>query len=536
MLKALVTAAVLAAPAFATVQDDCLALTPKTIVTNSTVRVQTFVASGTNLTFPEQNANCGRASQVVRANLCRIAMNLTTSAKSEVVTEIWLPEKWNGRMVTVGGGGLDGCVHYEDLAYATANGFAAVGTNNGHDGTSGVQFLNNDEVVTDFSFRALHVGVEAGKQLVQTLYKSGAKKSYYLGCSLGGRQGIQAADMFPEDFDGIVAGAPAVDFNNLYSWRAGFFPLTGAADSKDFINATVWKTTIHDEVLKQCDTLDGAEDGIIEDPSRCHFDPSKIQCKDDAKDKGQGCLTAPQVEIVRKIFAPTNYPNGTLFWPGMNPGSEKVSADGLYAGKPFALSENWFRFAVKNDPKWDPATYKLDPDGIDADKKNPGRIRTNPSDLSKFKALGGKLLMYHGTQDNQITSLHTPIFYDRLAKGMGLDNKGMDEFVRYFRISGMFHCTSGPGAWVVGQGGGAAAMNDNLPFDAEHNILAAVVNWVENGVGPETIKGTKFVNDTAGLGIDFQRRHCKYPLVNSFGGSGPHGSKDVENWTCKPPS
>lgn len=109
MLKALVAAAAVTAPVLATVQDDCLALTPKTIVTNSTVRVQTFVASGTNLTFPEQNANCGRASQVVGANLCRIAMNLTTSAKSEVVTEIWLPEKWNGRMVTVGGGGLDGC-------------------------------------------------------------------------------------------------------------------------------------------------------------------------------------------------------------------------------------------------------------------------------------------------------------------------------------------------------------------------------------------------------------------------------------------
>ncbi|TDZ53658.1 putative feruloyl esterase B-2 [Colletotrichum trifolii] len=535
MFKAFVAIATLAAPAFATAQADCAALNPKILVANSTVRAQSFVTTDTNLTFPEQNANCRRSSQVVRTNLCRIAMNITTSGRSEVVTEVWLPETWNGRVVTIGGGGLDGCVHYEDLAYATANGFAAVGTNNGHDGTSGVQFLNNEDVVTDFSYRAIHVGVIAGKQLVQSLYKTSAKKSYLLGCSLGGRQGIQAADMFPEDFDGIVAGAPAVDFNNLYSWRAGFLPLTGATDSKDFISASMWKRTIHQEVLKQCDIIDGAEDGIIEDPSQCHFDPSQIQCKDDANDKKR-CLTAAQVEIVRKIYSPTNYPNGTMFWPGMNPGSEILAAEGLYRGKPFPLSENWFRFAVKNDPKWDPATYKLDPDGIDADQKNPGNVRTNPSSLSAFMSRGGKLLMYHGTQDNLITSLHTTLFYDRLAKGMNLDNAGMDAFARLFRISGMNHCSSGPGAWVIGQGGGAAAAAGNLPFDGEHNVLAAVVDWVENGNAPETLKGTKFVNDSASLGIDYQRKHCRYPLRNTFGGSGPHGSKDVENWTCKPPS
>ncbi|KAK1993167.1 hypothetical protein LX36DRAFT_643558 [Colletotrichum falcatum] len=519
--------------ALAAFRDDCLALAPEAAVANSTVKTLEFVTSGTNLSFPEHDASCNRASQVVRADLCRVAMNITTSARSEVAAEVWLPEDWNGRLVTVAGGGLDGCIHYEDMAYATANGFAVAGTNNGHAGTTGVQFLDNEDVVIDFSWRAIHVGVIAGKQLSRPLYTRAASRSYFLGCSLGGRQGIKAADMFPGDFDGIVAGAPAVDFNNLYSFRASFLPRTGAVGSEDFITPEVWKTTIHDEVLRQCDKIDGVEDGIIEDPALCQFDPGILLCQDDsaAADRTD-CLSGKQVEIVRSIFSPTKDAQGNLFWPGMNPGSELVTADGLYSGRPWALSQNWFRYAVYNDPGWDAATFNLDRDAAFADQKNPGDIRTNPDDLSAFKNRGGKLLMYHGQQDQQITSFHTPIFYDRLSRGMGLDRAGMDEFARFFRISGMNHCTTGPGAWLIGQGGGgSAAVAHDLPFDAAHNVLAAVVDWVEAGVAPETITGTKFVNDTEALGVDFQRRHCRYPLRNTYKGGGLD-PKNGDSWTC----
>ncbi|KAK2012842.1 tannase and feruloyl esterase [Colletotrichum eremochloae] len=524
----------LGAPALAAFQDDCLALTPEAAVANSTGKTLEFVTSGTKLSFPEQDASCNRASQVVRADVCRVAMNITTSDRSEVAAEVWMPKDWNGRLVTVAGGGLDGCIHYEDMAYATANGFAVVGTNNGHAGTAGFQFLDNEDVVIDFSWRAIHVGVVAGRQLLQPLYDRGATRSYFLGCSLGGRQGIKAADMFPDDFDGIVAGAPAVDFNNLYSFRASFFPRTGAVGSEDFITPEVWKTTIHDEVLRQCDKIDGVEDGIIEDPTLCQFDAGTLLCQDDsAADDSTDCLSSKQVDIVRSIFSPTIDAQGNLFWPGMNPGSEVVSADGLYNGKPWALSQNWFRYAVYNDPSWDAATFTLEKDATFADRKNPGDIRSNPDDLSTFKDRGGKLLMFHGQQDQQITSFHTPIFYDRLSQGMGLDQAGMDGFARFFRISGMNHCSTGPGAWVLGQGGGAgdAAFADSLPFDASHNVLAAIVDWVEIGVAPETITGTKFVNDTADLGIDFQRRHCKYPLRNTYKGGGLD-PKSVDSWTC----
>jgi feruloyl esterase len=172
--------------------------------------------------------------------------------------------------------------------------------------------------------------------MTQAFYEKPHSKSYYLGCSLGGRQGIDNADKFPEDFDGIVAGAPGVDFNNLISWRAHFFPITGATGSSNFIPATAWKTWIHNEVLRQCDLIDGVEDGIIEDPSRCSFDPSALLC---GKNVTEQCLSETQVDHMKAIFSDYKYPNGELIYPAMQPGSEVNAAGGLYAGVPWAYSE-----------------------------------------------------------------------------------------------------------------------------------------------------------------------------------------------------
>ena len=210
----------------------------------------------------------------------------------------------------------------------------------------------------------------------------------------------------------------------------------------------------------------------------------------------------------------------------MNPGGEIMSADGLYNGQPWALSQNWFRYAVYNNQNWDPATYTL-ADAEFAANVNPGTIRTWPSSLSAFQERGGKVVMFHGGQDNQITSFNSPRFYDHLAEGMSYTSEQMDGFIRFFRISGMFHCNSGPGAWVVGQQGGSAAQG---AFDRESNVLAAVVDWVEQGIAPDTMTGTKFVNDSATLGVSFQRRHCRWPLRNTYVGG---DSKDPQSWECQ---
>ncbi|KAI0858210.1 feruloyl esterase B [Xylaria cubensis] len=505
-------------------ETQCLNFKPQ--VQNATLNHLEFVPAGTTLAFPDNDPSCARPSQPVIVDLCRIALSVPTSQRSGFIYELWLPESWNGRTMATGNGGLDGCIKYEDIAYGAANGFSSFGTNNGHNGTGGTAFYQNEDTVVDFSWRALHESVEIGKELTSLFYGNKTGKSYYLGCSLGGRQGIGNAEKFPADFDGIVAGAPAVDFNSLYSWRASFFPITGNTSSPGFISSDTWKTTIHNEVLKQCDTIDGVEDGIIEDPVLCHVDTERLLCGYD-NSTSTDCLSAAQVDIVKTVFADYLWPNGTLLYPRPNPGNELLASDGLYSGSPFSPSADWFKYAILENPSWDPATYTIS-DALLAVDKNPATIATWPTSLAPFQANGGKILTYHGQQDQQISSLNSIRFWNRLATGMDYDECKMDEFYRLFRIPGMNHCAGGPGAWTVGQGGFAPSYS--IPFDTQHNVLAAIVDWVENGVAPDEIVGTKYTNDTAAAGISFQHRHCRYPYRSTYSGEGD--PLDIESWHC----
>lgn len=345
--------------------------------------------------------------------------------------------------------------------------------------------------------------METGKELSKRLYKENYTKSYFIGCSLGGRQGIKSAEKFPKDFDGILAGAPGVDFNSLVSWRARFYTITGPSTGPNFIPVTAWKTWIHDEVLRQCDTIDKVKDGIIEDPVLCKFDASTLLCSTNTTIT-TNCLNENQVQQITTIFSDYKYPDGKLIYPSMQPGSEINSVDRLYAGAPFVYSNDWFKYVVYNNPAWDASTFGF-PGARAAGALNPGDIRTYPSALPQFERRGGKLLMYHGQQDHQITAYNTNRFYEHLRGPRSYAD--MDQWTRFFRVSGMFHCSSGPGAWVLGQAGNAG--QSGIAFDRQHSVLKALVEWVEGGVAPEYVEGTKFVNDTVALGVSFTRRHCK---------------------------
>ncbi|KAI0164102.1 tannase and feruloyl esterase [Xylariaceae sp. FL1272] len=518
----------LIARASADFEDRCLGFEPQHQVNESTLNVLEYVPAGSNVTFSDNDPTCNRGSQVVNVALCRVALSVPTTNRSGIVYELWLPEEWNGRTLATGNGGIDGCVKYEDIAYGAANGFArySFGTNNGHNGTTGEAFYRNENVVIDYAWRALHVSVQVGRALATTFYKSDLGKSYYIGCSLGGRQGIGSAEMFPEDFDGIVAGAPAVDFDDLYSWRASFYTVTGAVGSPDFISPDTWKTTIHNEILGQCDLIDGVADGIIEDPALCHWDPESLLCDSSGRNT-TGCLSSIQVEMVKTIFSDYFWPDGTLLYPRMNPGSEILAADGLYSGKPYSPSADWFRFVVLEDPSWNPANYSKK-DAMIAARKNPANIRTWPSRLTPFQNRGGKIISYHGQQDQQISSLNSLRYWKHLLGGMHGDAERLAEFHRLFRIPGMNHCTGGPGAWTIGQGGSAPAYA--IPFDGLHNVLAAVVDWVEKDAAPEHLIGTKFANDSVAAGIMYQHRHCRFPYRSTYRQSGD--PSEMNNWDC----
>ncbi|KAK7543810.1 Tannase/feruloyl esterase [Phyllosticta citricarpa] len=491
------------------------------VVPNATVWFSEFVAAGTNLTFPDNNATCERPSQVVSNDLCRVALRVPTSNRSEISMEAWLPVNWTGRFLSTGNGGVSGCIQYEDMAYTAGLGFSTVSANNGHNGTGGETFYNNEDIVTDFAWRSIHTGVVVGKKISEAFYGKTHTKSYYLGCSTGGRQGLKSAQSFPDDFDGIVAGAPAAAFVNLTSWSGNFYKILGDEDAPTYVSSDLW-AAIHEDILKQCDGIDGVVDGVIEDPELCLYRPESFICAPDATNT-TSCLTPAQAGAVRLVFSPVYGVNGSLVYPRMQPGSEIVASKRLYAG-PFQYTNDWYRYAIYNDPSWDPAS--LDSEQMEfASNKNPGNIQTWEGDLSALRDRGSKLLHYHGLMDGLISSENSPRYYNHVARTMGLTVEEIDEFYRFFRISGMAHCTGGDGAHAIGNEQG-----NMESLDPEENALMAMVRWVEEGIAPETLIGTKWKGDTKDTGVAYKRAHCKYPARNVYVGSGD--GTDQEGWKC----
>jgi feruloyl esterase len=268
----------------------------------------------------------------------------------------------------------------------------------------------------------------------------------------------------------------------------------------------MWSGLIHEAVLEQCDELDGVKDGIIEYPDLCQFDPSVLKC---ASGVTENCLSASQVDVVRKFFKPLTYNDGTMIYPGMQVGTEKLAVKGLYAGKPFATSLDWFRYVVHSDLDWDPMSFTAEKDARASDFSNPFDIRTFPDHLEPFQSHGGKIITYHGMQDQQITGHITAKWYDHMLKSHS--HSELDDFLRYFRISGLYHCNSGPGAWMIGQtqSGITPLRNQDIPSESTHNVLRAIVDWVENGKSPDTLEGTKYFNDDISGPVAFTRKHCR---------------------------
>jgi feruloyl esterase len=368
----------------------------------------------------------------------------------------------------------------------------------------------------------MHTGVVVGKQVTADFYGKAHDKSYYLGCSTGGRQGFKAAQDFPDDFDGIISGAPAISFTNLTSWSGHFFTITGFANSSTFVTMPQW-VTVHQDVLKQCDHLDGHVDGIIEDPRICQYDPSGLACPEGTTNS-TSCLTAEQVNTVKAVFSPLLNDDGDLVYPRFQPGPEIIGSAILFNGQPFPYTTDFFRYAIYNDPSWDPLTLGSD-DYDNAARINPFNIQTWEGDLSGIQERGSKIIHWHGSADFIISSDNSPRYYEHVSSTMGLSSDELDDFYRYFSVSGTGHCGGGDGAHAIGQG-----IDEVSSFEPKENVLMALVDWVENGNAPETLIGTKFVNNTQSLGVEFQRAHCKHPKRNQYKGEGDPNA--IDSWEC----
>ncbi|KAF8857679.1 hypothetical protein BDZ45DRAFT_652454 [Acephala macrosclerotiorum] len=495
-----------------------------------TVNFAHYIPAGTTIELDQDYGLlwCGWKTQKTEKDMCRVAMYVATSHRSGIMLEAWLPneDEWTGRFLSTGNGGNSGCIRYPDLAYATGLGFATVGANNGHNGTGGSEFLNNEDVIEDFAYRSVHTGVVIGKQITEQYYGKAHKKSYYLGCSTGGRQGFKMVQSFPNDFDGVIAGCPALNFPSLQSWSGHFYPIFGNEGDPSFVPAGSHWELIHHEILKQCDELDGVVDGIIEDTRLCQFRPEALQCPPGkSSTEGASCLTNVQVAAVRQVYTDFYGADGRLIYPRMQPGSEILAHQLYHCNGSFLYSTDWFRYVVYNDTQWEPSTFTLRDAQVAIDQ-NPFNIETWNGDLSPFQKAGGKLIHYSGLMDATITSDKDFWYYDHVSRTMGLPSSSLDEFYRLFRISGLGHCVGGDGAHNIGQRG-----SDVGPMDPEHNIVLALIDWVENGRAPETITGVKYINNTNhAVGVDYERRHCRYPYRNFC--HDPKNYKDPNSWKC----
>ena len=498
---------VMAAAAFLQHQPACAALKSLTLP-NVAITAAEVVAAGA--------ATAGRGgrggSEPLPAH-CKVAATLTPSSDSHIEMELWLPaENWNGKFLAVGNGGWAGNIVLDAVAAGLRRGYATASNDTGHKGGSASFAVTHPEKIIDFAWRAMHEMAVQSKAMVRAFYGRAPQLSYYQGCSTGGRQGLMEAQRFPDDFDAIVAGAPVNNQVHLNVSQVALQvemlrnPVRLVPDTK--------KTIFANAVVAACDEKDGVKDGIVSEPRSCKFDPAVLACKaGDSPD----CLTAAQVENARSAWASVKSKSGGLIYPGRSPGFEsgwRIPAPGAALNPLFA---DMPRFIGQQKADWDPMTFDLETD-LALALKNGGVIEATDPDLAKFKARGGKLLLYHGWADPGPAPENTVNYYEAVTKKLG---GKQDDWMRLFLMPGVGHCGGGVG-----------------PDQAD--FLGALERWREGGVAPAQINATK----AAGRGgpppgsggqaaTPMSRPLCPFPQVARYKGSG--STNEAANFSCVAP-
>jgi len=438
---------------------------------------------------------------------CRVAATLTPSADSDIKIEVWLPAAdWNGRFQAVGNGGWAGTISYGALASALQEGYATASTDTGHAGANASFAIGHPEKVIDFAYRAVHEMAVKSKAIIATLYGRAPRFSYWTGCSTGGRQALMEAQRYPEDFDGIIAGAPANNQTQLCAWRIAVE--ARILQSPASVVPPAKLVLLNRAVLAACDAIDGVTDGLLTDPHQCQFDPSTLLCRGADRDD---CLTAQQIEAVKMGYAPARRKTGELIYPGLVPGGETGWA--MLTGakpEPGSIDVGMFKFVAHEDPAWDWRTFDLDRDTSLIDKKAGFIDAVNP-DLSAFRARGGKLLIYHGWNDGgsggAISPQNTVNYYSSVLARMGSQQQ---DWLRLFMVPGMEHCGGGPGPDQV-------------------NWMAALERWRESAIAPDRLIASRVSNNR----VNMTRPICSYPAVAHYNGVG--STNDAANFVCKVP-
>ena len=435
-------------------------------------------------------------------SFCRVTATLTPSADSEIAIEVWMPaENWNGKFQALGNGGWAGRIGYADLANAVALGYGTAATDAGHTGNSGAFAVGHPEKVTDMAYRAVHEMTVHAKAIIAAYYETGPRQSIWNACSTGGRQGIGDAIRYPEDFEAVIAGAPAVNWMDLHVGRLALHQAVNRHGTP--LPASKYPL-VHAGVLAACDASDGVADGVLENPAACRFDPGVLACTDADT---SNCLTPPEVASARAFYEPIRTQDGTVVMPGLERGSE-LGWGTLGGPEPLGNALDGVRYVVHQDPAWDWRMFVLDTDLALAQRADPdGSLSVRDPDLRAFFDRGGRLLMYHGWNDPQVPPGNTLRFWDEIVRRYG---DAVGRSVQLYMIPGMNHCTGGPGT-------------------DRFNMMAALEQWAAAGRAPERIPAAHLADGV----IDRTRPLCAYPQVAKYAGSGSIDA--AESFVCAAP-
>jgi hypothetical protein len=438
---------------------------------------------------------------------------------TEIGFSVWLPDEWNGRFLMSGGGGYVGAI--PGPGAAVDRGFAVTSTDTGHqaDGVTARWAMRNLERQVNYAYLATHRTAQTAKFIVAHYYAREPHHAYFVGCSTGGRQALMEAQRFPDDFDGIVSGAPVYDWTRVLS--AGIknaqaaFP-DPASLAKPIVTADNLKL-LQASVLKACDAADGVTDGVVNDPPACKFDLASVTaCAGDVA--GPECLTRAQRATIQRIYSPLTDDKGVVYegqpvgaealpgsWLAWITGNERAFAATGQPALGWAFSTEFFKYFVFADPAWDYSKYDVAKNWRGDTQTFTALINADNPDLSAFRAHKGKLLLWHGWADPALNPLATIRYYKDVV---GRDPRAADD-VRLFLLPGVLHCGGGPGP-------------------SQFDQFTPIVDWVESGPPPATLLATK---PAAGDQPARSRPLCPYPAKAAYKGSG--STDEAANFTCR---
>ncbi|NKB34919.1 MAG: tannase/feruloyl esterase family alpha/beta hydrolase [Pseudomonadales bacterium] len=482
-----------------------------------------------SLSFAQLNCDTELFSGIVDIEISDISQKsdpvnhceITGVIGTELQFRLWLPESWNGKFVMGGGGGFAGTLGNQALQQGVLeSGYATVSTNTGHSGFGANWALNNLERITNYGHAGVHRVAVESKRMIADFYEDSIDRSYFFGCSNGGRQALMEAQRYPNDFDGIVAGAPAYNFTGL---MAGFLTTQQAmfpdpAQLQDPLLSVSELEIVEREYLNQCDVNDGLQDRILNNPTSCNFDvtdlPSCSAVDDDS------CFTESEIAALKVVYdGPTDNQGNSLFygfpfggeaeaggWPAWITGGAQPDSPNPYPNAHHFFAAELMKYMVFHDAGFDYSGYNMDEYMNDTRPVSPTLVANSP-DLSAFRDQGGKLIMYQGWSDAAITALGTIGYYEEVLES---DASAADD-VRLFMMPGVLHCAGGRGPSYV-------------------RFVDALDEWVESGDAPDSLQAN-FLDEN--FSPDGGRPLCAFPEEAIYDGSG--SDRDPVNFQCEAP-